>query len=119
MNPQTVEDLLDHAGEQIAATVQRTLALFDDENEGFLFLTTLMGRHLVQLCHLMHEDRGEVDAEALLTTAIVLAIQIDRRPLRPDDIDQVRCNRRAAALVKKIRAAAGAFPQAYDLKNNC
>ena len=110
MNHQTVEDLLDHASGQIAGIVQRTLALFDDENEGFLFLTTLMGRHLVHLTQLMHEDREEQDAEALLTTAIVLALQIDRRRgLRPEDLDQVRCNRRAAALVKKIRAAAGAF----------
>ena len=110
MNVRTVEDLLDHASEQIAVIVQRTLDLFDDENEGFLFLTTLMGRNLVHLSRLMHEERDEMDAEALLTTAIVLALQIDRRRgLRPDDLDQVRCNRRAAALVKKIRAAAGAF----------
>jgi hypothetical protein len=110
MNPQTVEDLLDHASEQIAAVVGRTFGLFDDENEGFLFLTTLMGRHLVQLCRLMHGDESETDAEALLTTAIILAIQIDRRKLRVEDINQQRAGRRAAALLKKIRAAAGAFP---------
>jgi len=110
MNPQTVEDLLDHASEQIATVVQRTLALFDDENEGFLFLATLMGRHLVHLCRLMHDDETETDAEALLTTAIMMAIQIDRRKLKVEDIDQRRAGRRAQALVKKIRAAAGAFP---------
>lgn len=109
MNPRTVEDLLDHASGQIADIIRRTLGLFEDENEAFLFLATLMGRFLVQMSRSIHEEENETDAEALLTTALMMAIQIDRRRLKVEDIDQVRCNRRAAALVKKFRAAAGAF----------
>ena len=106
MNPRIVSDLIDHADEQMAGIVKRALDLFDDEAEGTLFLIALMGRHLAHMSKLLHDEDGETDVEALLTTALILAKFMDRRRDTPDP-DQLRCNRRAAALLKKLQAAAG------------
>lgn len=103
---QEVEDLLDHASEQINQVIERVAALFDDEAGRTLFMLGLYGRFLKIPARKIAPLSSDTDVEAMLTLTYLLAAILDGKPaiaaINPD-----RAIRRALAIGKMIEAAAG------------